>query len=165
MSDLPKSPPRSPFNLTQLIDYPDCEKISCIAEEYEDELLSNNEVNRSIETLRRRQRKGRLTFRQIRKFLYRDFLLNTNWASCTRGVRVPLPKCVIQNIRSRYPDSGEAYTGFHMNAGNSANAVDRDGYTINDLFWVRRGTIYILMDSQGIEVPTSEGEACNVHYY
>ena len=121
-------------------------------------------MNRCIEALRRRQRNGHLTLRQIRKFFYRDFLLNTDWASVTRGVRVPLPKCVIRSIWNRYPDSGEAYTGFHMNAGNSANAVDRDGYTINDLFWVRRGTVYILMDSRGIEVPSAEGEARNVHY-
>ena len=163
-SPLP-SPPRSNIIcFTQRIPCADCHRVPCIAEEYDDELLNTSKLDRVIEALRRRSPTGSLTLRQIRKFLYRDFLLNSDWAPLTRGVRVRLPKCVLRNIRNRYPDSGEAYTGFHSRAGHTANAVDRNGDIIDDLFWVRRGTIYVLSDSQGVEVQTAEGEARNVHY-
>ena len=161
----PSSPsPRSPFPLTQVSICPDCERISCIAEEYDDEFLTTTDLDRCIEALRIRSPTGSLTFRKIRKFLYRDFLLNTDWAPYTRGVRVPLPQCVERNIRTRYPDSDEVYTGYHLRASHTANAVDRNGDIIDDIFWVRRGSIYVLTDSRGMEVTTAEGEARHVHY-
>lgn len=135
-----------------------------MSQDYDDGFLNTTDLDRCIEAVRRRSSTNRLTLRQIRKFLYKDFLLNTDWAPYTRGVRVPLPQWVIRNIRYRYPDSGEAYTGFHIHARHLTNAVDRDSEIIDDFFWVRRGTMYVLTDSRGIEVPTAEGEARNVHY-
>ena len=58
-----------------------------------------------------RNTKQRLQNKEMRKSMYRMFTY-LKYGHLGRGVRIPIPECVMGKIREKYPDPAEDYMGF-----------------------------------------------------
>lgn len=61
--------------------------------------------------------KKRLDNKEMRKSMYRMFTY-LKYGHLGRGVRIPVPECIVAKIREKYPDPDEDYMGFMESAEN-----------------------------------------------
>ena len=64
-----------------------------------------------------RNTKQRLESKEMRKSMYRMFTY-LKYGHLGRGVRIPIPECVVGKIREKYPDPDEDYMGFRESTEN-----------------------------------------------
>ena len=129
-------PPTPPLPVISLQVCPYCERDFCVAEFFDENFLRTEAWPRTLEDVRMNT-PGGLSSRQIRKHLYRHFVMNGYWNTRTGGTRIRLPTCAERLIRGRYPAELGVYVGFHArNNMNKVNAVDGQGIRVEKRFWV-----------------------------
>ena len=66
--------------------------------------------------------KERLENKEMRKSMYRMFTY-LKYGHLGRGVRIPIPECVVAKVREKYPDPDEDYMGFMESAENERQDI------------------------------------------
>jgi hypothetical protein len=91
---------------------------------------------------------------QVRRSLYRIFLIEQNWGVFRANVREELPECVVRMVRKRSPSTTRAYTGYHSGANSGIariQACNLDGNFITGMFWVRIQGNWTLQDETRLQ--------------
>ena len=148
-SEEEEAPPTPPPIVSHQV-CPYCERDFCVAEFFEENFLRSEAWPRTLEDLRTNTTGG-LSSRQIRKHLYRHFVMTGYWNTRNGATRIRLPTCAERLIRGRYPAEQGLYVGFHTrNNMNKVNAVDGQGIRVEKRFWVNSVVAgirrWILMD-------------------
>ena len=134
-SEEEEAPPTPPPVVSHQV-CPYCERDYCVAEFFDENFMRTLEWIRTLEDLRMNT-PGELSNRQIRKHLYRHFVINGYWNTRTGGTRIRLPNCAERLIRGSYPADLGVYVGFReRNDINKVNTVDGQGIRVENRFWV-----------------------------
>ena len=105
-----------------------CGGTPCKWEEFGDEIAQREqEMRRSMNLIVacdhngsqivNKNTKERLENKEMRKSMYRMFTY-LKYGHLGRGVRIPIPECVVAKIREKYPDPDEEYMGFMESTEN-----------------------------------------------
>ena len=105
-----------------------CGGTPCKWEEFGDEIAQREqEMRRSLTVIGAcdhdgsqivdKNTKERLENKEMRKSMYRMFTY-LKYGHLCRGVRIPIPECVVAKIREKYPDPDEEYMGFMESTEN-----------------------------------------------
>lgn len=116
-----------------------CLQDFCVAEDFRDTYLADWRVSGEEEEAVIGDRiHPLLDNRAIRRYLYRAFLIHSEWAPLERNICVELPKCALSVIRKQYPGKINAYIAHRWRAAtiDRKNAVDQEGNVLENLYWV-----------------------------
>ena len=104
----------------------------------------------------------------IHRHLFRIFLFKNTYVQPLPGQRLPrIPVCVYRLVNSIYPideeeESFSTFIGFRSHITNRVRAVNVDGHAIDNMFYVRDRTIWVLQDRDGECITSEESAAARV---
>ena len=118
-----------------------CIRQECVADQFETQYLMTLRWQDRLNDIRWGDRSLLdVNNSDVRRHLYRIFLLEMEWGHMQANVRIQLPDCVTKCIRYWYPSPNNAYVGYHSHSNDMekrVNAVDRDGGKLDGLYWVK----------------------------
>ena len=144
-----------------------CRRRNCLALEFKEYIYSMDWIDRlefMYEDANRPEEGLLISF--IHRHLYRIFILENNYVWPLPRQRLPtIPICVYRLVNRIYPiDEGSSSTfiGFRTHISNRVIAVNYDGHAIDNMFYVRDRSIWILQDRNGECISSEESEAARV---
>ena len=129
--------------------FPFCEYCNiefCLADQFNIDFLEEWRTHSEKDMVLGDETQPPLKNSAIRKFLYRQFLLQSKWKPMEKNKRVVLPDCATRLIRNTYPGEQNAYMGHRWMASLDMRtyAVDATGEELPNVFWVHEDNAWVL---------------------